>query len=651
MRRAAVLSLRASVVATLLLLVIACTQGGRESTPPEATPPTPSPAPAVTSPTPTSGTMLAQAIPTPPSRDLIDLARRLGRFEGEVPTQVNSTPPDYRLGQRQDFIILQLPSFGEWETAPPRTETVSAVLRQITPHAYFYVQDGIEVSDSDLGQAGRDLEEIYPRLTEVFGHERSPGIDDDTHITILNAQIDNIGGYFSSDDELPRSVAPLSNEREMVYLGPSIGLPGTPSYTAVLAHELQHLFQFNADEDEEVWVNEGLSEVAGGMVSGSSSEGPAFLDQPDTQLNAWSDGADVSRHYGASDLFFRYLAERTGSPAGPAGGPESLRDFAARPEDGIAGIRAFLKGEKAGFTFEELFADWVVADYLDHYDELEATAAPSATLDEAGAGSDSVHQFAADYIEVELSGGDAVFDFNGDTETPVLPNEPHGGSGQWWANRGDAIDTTLTREIDLSGLSSATLTFWTWYDIERWYDYAYVEASADGGQTWTILRGSHSTDENPVAQAYGPAYTGMSGGGSEPVWVQESVDLTPFAGSRVLLRFEYVTDGGLNEPGWAIDDISVPELGLFDDAESDGDWASNGFVRLDEPLRQQFILRLIEIGDETKVTDVALDEENHAEVRLTGFGDGLRKAVLVIAGATEGTTEPAQYSYSLRALP
>ena len=644
MRRAAVL-LFAALLLAAALWASACTQDGRESTVSHVATPTPLAAPTGAPPTPSPSPPPHQAIPTPPPRDLVDLAQRLRGLQGDVPAQVNVTAPDYPLGHRQDFVLVQLPAFGQSETTPPRTETVSAVLRHATPHAYFYVQDGIEVSDSELESAGRDFEEeVYPRLTEVFGRERSPGIDGDPRITVLHAELGDAGGYFSPDDEFPQTVAPLSNEREMVYLGPPAGPPGTRSHTAVLAHELQHLLHFNADEDEELWVNEGLSEVAAGLISGRSSLGPTFLDQPDTQLNAWGFEADVSRHYGASDLFFRYLAERLG-------GPESLRRLAARPEDGIAGIRAFLEEEKAGITFEELFADWLVANYRGDYGGLEVTVAPSATLDGPSEGRESVRQFAADYIEVELGSGDAIFEFNGETTVPVLPNEPHGGDGQWWANRGDGIDTTLTRELDLSGLSSATLTFWTWYDIERWYDYAYVEASSDGGRTWTILRGRHSTDENPVAAAYGPGYTGKSGGASAPAWVEETIDLTPFAGGPILLRFEYVTDGGLNKPGWAIDDIAVPELGFFDDAEDDGDWESDGFVRLEKPLRQRFLLRLIEIGDETKVTDVPLDGENRAEVRLRGFGERLRRAVMVIAGATEGTTEPAHYRYSLRTMP
>ena len=63
----------------------------------------------------------------------------------------------------------------------------------------------------------------------------------------------------------------------------------------------------------------------------------------------------------------------------------------------------------------------------------------------------------------------------------------HSGRYVWWSNRGDESDTTLTRTFDLTGLEQATLQAWLWYDIEKDYDYAYVEVSTDGGQTWEVL--------------------------------------------------------------------------------------------------------------------------------------------------------------------
>jgi immune inhibitor A len=506
------------------------------------------------------------------------------------------------------------------------------------------------VDETKLEQAGQRFEEVYAWISETFGHERSPGVDGDPHITVLIASLHNVGGYVSADDGYPRAASPLSNEREMVYLDAAIALPADENYARVLGHELQHLVHYGSDPDEEMWVQEGLSETSETMGKDLNYLERDFLSDPDVQLNAWDPEGFYEPHYGADGLFFRYLFDR-------AGGPATIHDLVAEPEDGIAGIEAFLSRHLPGVSFVDLFADWATANYLDldtgpyGYPEASVQAATSQSLSGPGAGEGSVHQFAADYIEVDPAAGDAVFTFDGATTVDVLPSGPHSGRGLWWSNRGDAIDTTLTRELDLRDLSSATLTFWTWYDIERWYDYGYVEVSTDGGDTWQVLSGRYTTEEDPLKLAYGPGYTGTSGGSEEPAWVEESIDLTPFAGQRVLLRFEYVTDSGLNLSGWAIDDIAVPELGWVDDAESDRGWEAQGFHRLEGPPPQRFIVRTIEIGNETRVSDVPLDANNHAEIRLSRFGAGLTKAVILIAAITDGTSEPATYRYSLSMGP
>jgi hypothetical protein len=54
------------------------------------------------------------------------------------------------------------------------------------------------------------------------------------------------------------------------------------------------------------------------------------------------------------------------------------------------------------------------------------------------------------------------------------------------------------------------------------------------------------------------------------------------------------------------------------------------------------------MGQTTSVTKVPLDENNLGEVRLSGFGSTLEKAVIVVAAVTDGTRQPATYRYSLR---
>src|SRR5439155_128256 len=90
----------------------------------------------------------------------------------------------------------------------------------------------------------------------------------------------------------------------------------------------------------------------------------------------------------------------------------------------------------------------------------------------------------------------------------LLPTDPRSGKNVWWSNRGDGSDTTLTRNVDLRAVDKATLTYSTWFDIEDGFDYAYVEASADGGKTWTTLRTGASTDKDSNGTNLGNGVTG-----------------------------------------------------------------------------------------------------------------------------------------------
>ena len=101
-----------------------------------------------------------------------------------------------------------------------------------------------------------------------------------------------------------------------------------------------------------------------------------------------------------------------------------------------------------------------------------------------------------------------------------------------------------------------------------------------------------------------------------PKWVQESVDLGPYAGKRTQIRFEYITDEGYNAPGIAIDDLRVPETGYSDNAEADNGWNAQGFVRIGNTMPQSWYVALIENGATPRVREMQVD--------ATGAGTRLR---------------------------
>jgi immune inhibitor A len=148
-------------------------------------------------------------------------------------------------------------------------------------------------------------------------------------------------------------------------------------------------------------------------------------------------------------------------------------------------------------------------------------------------------------------------------------NTPHSGSYEWWGGSADNLQNTLTRSVDLTGKSTASLSAWLEYEIEEGYDYLFVEASDDGGATWDELDAI----------------------GGESAWVKKAWDLGAYAGKQVQVRFRYATDGGLHYKGPFIDDIELTADGasvFTDDVESGTNgWTADGFTRMGGTTSEQ----------------------------------------------------------------
>src|SRR5699024_7243800 len=143
-------------------------------------------------------------------------------------------------------------------------------------------------------------------------------------------------------------------------------------------------------------------------------------------------------------------------------------------------------------------------------------------------------------------------------------NTPHSGSYEWWSGSDNDLNTTLTREVDLSDAGAATVTAQLATDIEEGYDFLYTEASTDDGETWTEVA-------DPVD-------------GGDLSWDEVEYDLGAFAGEQVQFRWRYQSDGGVAQDGAFIDDIEITVDGttvLSDDVEEgDNDWSADGFTRM-----------------------------------------------------------------------
>ncbi len=572
-----------------------------------------------------------------PERDLHELAERLGGVPKGSPRTLQEIRSDLKAGSQENFFVT--------DAVTDTTYTIGATLQVVSPNAYWYVDDELDISDEDLQQAASEYESaIRPTLLEAFGDVWNPGVDGDPRLTVLHTDLGGgVAGYFDSRHEFPLHIQPNSNEREMLYMDGEGFRPGSPTYMSVLVHELQHAIHWAHDSSEESWVNEGLSEVATVEAGYEPTFIDAFLQSPSTQLTFWEELGGSIPHYGAATLFMLYLLEHYGDSG-------NLRSLIANPADGVEGISEFLRPHST--TFDEVYADWLAANYLDSdtgpygYSNRDVQVRRIDTIDRPGETTGHLAPYSSRYFDLSKLSGDLFIEFNGDTTTRQVPTQCHSGDRCWWGNRGDSIDTTLTREFDLTALSTATLEFMTWYDIEEDWDYAYVEVSTDGGETWTILEGAHTTEEDPVGNSYGHGYTGSSSG-----WLHERIDLTPFVGSKVLVRFEYITDAAVYENGFVIDDIAIPELEFLDDAENDGEWESRGFERIDNVVPVDYVVLVIERRRDGAdiVQRMEIDEDRRGGLAIGVLGQEVERLIVVVSPIARNTHQLSKFALTVSA--
>ena len=584
-----------------------------------------------------------------PVRDLHDLAIRLRHLPPDTARTVNpGGSPDYAVGTRRLFHASNVDTDEQFD--------IYATLEYKTEHVYMWVEEGVRVDEDDLAAAAELFEDhTYRTNRTFFGSEWTPGVDNDPHVSILHARGlgNSVAGYYSSADEFVSPVRDDSNEMEMFYINIENVTVNDDFYNGVLAHEFQHMIHWYNDRNEETWMNEGFSELA--MYLNDFDTGGAdwiFAMEPDTQLNSWPEGPGAAgANYGAAYLFTSYFLDRFG--------PEATQALVAHPENSFASVDAVLEELDTGLTYKDLFGDWVVANLVDDpsivdgrygYADINPPTLDIETTyrksDYPVSGSGTVHQHGTDYVELH---GDSslAFRFTGSTQIGLVDTTAHSGRYFWWSNRGDDSDMMLTRAFDLSDVSEATLEFWTWYDTEEDWDYAYVEISTDGGETWEVLTTPSGTGTNPNGNSFGWAYTGRSGGGAAAEWIQERVDLSPYTGQEVVVRFEYITDDAVNRPGLVLDDIAIPEIDYFSDFEKDADgWEPAGFIRHANVLPQRWLVQLILFGRETTVQRLELDEDQAGEwiIPLEGRTD---RAVITISGLAPVTTEMGSYGYEI----
>ncbi|HZD57397.1 MAG TPA: hypothetical protein VE136_11770 [Anaerolineales bacterium] len=582
----------------------------------------------------------------------IDYYRLAVELQAINPASLTPTAPPgpLKVDDRAQFYINSNLN-GDYRAIPAR-------LRYLSAHAAWWTSVTAQASDSDIQAAAGRFEDQVLRINQlIFGKEWSPGIDDDPLIHILLVREPQWGGffgYFSTSNEYPASLYPYSNQREMFVVNLGGVRMDSSSFAGELAHEYQHLIHWSRDPNEDLWLNEAMGELAtflAGAPEASSAIGKTnaelFAEHPEIQLTSRpertaGDNYDaVFAHYGAERLFAIYLFEQFGA--------QFIKDLVNNPDPGVQSIQEELDRLPNPPRFSDVYASWLLANLINQpglmqgqfgyqnvapvppvWDEIRSFRGDSIT--------DRLPPYGARYYKVESDQPVKVF-FKGAPLAPLTPVDPPSGQFAWYSNRGDESEFSLTRTFDLSALKTATLKYKVWYELEEFYDFGYVEVSTDSGKTWTAFKTSHGTDQDPQDISYGTAYTGSS-----LKWLDESIDLSPYAGQVIQLRFEVVNDFTTNRDGVQLDDIEIPELGYFDGAEDDsGGWESHGFIRSANIVPVNWITWVVKSSDPLQISWIDVQPDQTAEFEIDGLGEAVPFAALVISPTAPVTTMELDY--------
>lgn len=291
-------------------------------------------------------------------------------------------------------------SFWVWDMAvmPPGFKQISATCKAVGPEAYVFVDDAVPLSDQAVATLDKRLHREsapgsvdpsrgFAAINNDYFGRPALGQDGDRKVYVLVTELapfngSVMDGYVNAFDTLTEEEAwtqyqQHSNEAEVVYLNQASRPVDSDYMLGVLAHEYQHLCHQAADPEEHSWVNEMVSEAAMTVNGYHTDMGHVarYAAKPQhPQLVS-----ETYVNYGACFLFGTYLTERYGKTF--------FQELTANPDHGTAGIDSTLAKLGRSERFDDLYKDWVVANYADargisdpglHYGTLDVPAMAEA---------------------------------------------------------------------------------------------------------------------------------------------------------------------------------------------------------------------------------------------------------------------------------
>ncbi len=358
-------------------------------------------------------------------------------------------------------------------------------------------------------------------------------------------------------------------------------------YEGVTAHEWQHLIHADYNPNDPLWMNEACSMFAEVLCGYGADWGAinSYMYTPDNSLTVWGDqgGINILADYGIVQLWSVYLNDHYGT--------EFLGHFVQAGIPGVEGIETAL--DYFGFRkdFVDVFHDFRIANLIRrdfpgcgkyNYQAIDITEAdPIRTYEISGlpvpwtraseefgntitilgydTGVSLIGGYGSDYIMLNDWKKIGKIIFNGDdkAQDPQYPPPTWTllPSGIWHSGAADLLNALLLGSAYVD--TGATLEIDTYWDIEDYWDFGFIQVSTDDGETWTSLENEYTTyDHDPSAHpdiiANLPGLTGWSGD-----WLTIAFDLSGYEGQSVLIGFRYMTDWAFTYEGWYISEARV----------------------------------------------------------------------------------------------
>ncbi len=555
-----------------------------------------------------------------------------------------ANPPQYEIGERDWFRF----GFG----VDDESKRVEMELRAQTQRVLIWIQPAIDYPLWRAQALAKRIETVVlDAMQKLFKFAEPPGVDGDPRLTVAmihDPEGDRLG-YFSAVHTRPRRLYSKSNEREMLVV--DLALDDEYDFfdkvlLDVVAHEYLHILQHHSDPGEVDWLDEALASYASFdvaenyfIIHSTHSEADSFLEAPATSLLHWQAIEDKTPKYGAGGLFMIYLAQRFGE--------DIMARLLAEPANGWRAVEKVLR-EYAGVSADDVFADWVLANYfLDArrgygYQALEADLTPPQPV--AGLNSlpatyeGSLPQYSSDYLTVDVRGADKLLARLWlAPEAQLVDEDPVEGDYFAYAVTNDGSHNRLTRAFVLNERRPAWLRYRVWYDLEEDLEYGYVTISDDDGKTWETLSGILTKESQVYRDFYTEGYTGRSGR-----WLYDRIDLSDYGPGPVLISFEVISNIATSYHGMAIDDVGIKAIGFHDGFETPDDaWIEEGWIRTDNRLPNNAWLQVV--------------QENSQGLRVsrtlvTGNGDltvdllpGVSQALVAISPIVTQTSLPTDY--------